>query len=354
MKHSILFNAFRLPMVLALVTAAGCVRKDSSSSTNLIPTAVTSSPAESPKRAATPAPAPTPNLPTNLPSRTAAIDPALPTIFIAGDSTAARGTGEAQQGWGVPFGDYFDRSKVNVLNRARGGRSSRTYVSEGLWDQLLADVKQGDIVLIQFGRNDGGAINAASRARGSLRGLGEETQGIDNQVTKKHEIVHTYGWYLRKMISDTKAKGATPIVLSLTVRNVWKDGKVEREANYGQWAYETARATHVLFLNVSDKVADELQAMGEEKVAALYPRDHTHFNVAGADIHAAAVVSLLRGLRPSPIQRFLSPKGQSVAVDRFGWLQVPRGRIPRSAFFSSAIPRNATAATMVLAGNGVG
>src|SRR5437870_295582 len=54
------------------------------------------------------------------------LNPALPTIFIAGDSTAARGQGERQQGWGVPFADYFDPAKVNVANRARGGRSSRT------------------------------------------------------------------------------------------------------------------------------------------------------------------------------------------------------------------------------------
>ena len=75
---------------------------------------------------------------------------ARPTIFIAGNSTAARGAGERQQGWGVPFADYFDTTKVNVVNRARGGRSSRTFVAEGSWERLIADVKPGDIVLIEF------------------------------------------------------------------------------------------------------------------------------------------------------------------------------------------------------------
>src|SRR3954468_14157946 len=164
---------------------------------------------------------PAPDLARNPTSTAPALNPALPTLFVAGDSTAARGRGEHQQGWAVPFADYFDLTKVNVVNRARGGRSSRTFVTEGLWDQLLADLKSGDTVLIQFGHNDAGPLNDEPppplRARGSIRGLGEETKEIDNVLTKKHEVVHTFGWYMRKMIADTKAKGATPIVLSLTV-----------------------------------------------------------------------------------------------------------------------------------------
>ena len=67
-------------------------------------------------------------------------------------------------------------------------------------------------MLIQFGHNDGGAINEARIARGSLPGLGDETQEIDNQVTKQHETVRTFGWYMRKMIHETQEKGAIPIL----------------------------------------------------------------------------------------------------------------------------------------------
>jgi lysophospholipase L1-like esterase len=257
------------------------------------------------------------------------LNPALPTLFVAGDSTAARGAGEAQQGWAVPFADYFDRSKLNVVNRARGGRSSRTFITESLWDQLLADLKAGDIVLIQFGHNDAGAMNDASRARGSLRGLGEGTQEIDNLMTKKHEVVHTFGWYMRKMITDTKAKGATPIVLSLTVRNIWKDGRVERgSGRYSQWSADIAKSARVPFIDVTDMVADKFDTLGEEKVAALYPRDHTHFNAVGADLHAAVVVSGLKGLRPNPVRQFLSAKGEAVEPDRLGYLNLPRPSNP--------------------------
>jgi len=284
------------------------------------------------------------DLKTHPPPQTAVKNPALPTIFIAGDSTAARGAGANQQGWAVPFADYFDPAKVNVVNCASGGRSSRTFITEGLWDHLLAQAKPGDIVLIQFGHNDGGAINDTSRARGSLPGLGVESQEIDNLLTHKHETVHTYGWYMRKMIEDTKAKGATPIVLTLTVRDIWHDGRIERgSGRFSPWAAEVARSEHVLFVDLTDIMADEFEAMGsaheispaesaatsaaisraEAKVKALYPRDHTHFNAIGADLHAAGVVAGLKGLRPSPITKFLSAKGKEVKADPFSWLQLP-------------------------------
>lgn len=261
---------------------------------------------------------------------TPALDPALPTIFIAGDSTAARNNGDPIQGWGVPFADYFDSAKVNIANRARGGRSSRTFITEGLWDQLLADVKAGDFVLIQFGHNDGGAINEEPpgstrplRARGSLPGLGEESEEIDNVVTEKHETVHTFGWYMRKMIADVRAKEATPIVLSLTVRNIWEDGRVERgSGDYREWSREIAAAAGVAFVDLGRIVADHYQAFGPEKVADFFGPDHTHTNVAGADFNAAAAVAGLKGLRELSFATFLSEKGREVETDRIGWLNL--------------------------------
>jgi lysophospholipase L1-like esterase len=101
-----------------------------------------------------------------------------PTLFLIGDSTVRNGAGDGankQWGWGEPIVAYFDPSKIAVLNRARGGRSSRTFLTEGLWEQVLSAMKPGDFVLIQFGHNDGGPINDNSRARGTIKGVGEET-----------------------------------------------------------------------------------------------------------------------------------------------------------------------------------
>lgn len=253
----------------------------------------------------------------------------VPTIFIAGDSTAARGAGERQQGWGEPFAAYFDTTRINIVNLARGGRSSRTFITEGLWDQLLAQVKAGDTVLIQFGHNDGGPINDEPppplRARGSLPGLGEETREIDNVLTKQHEVVHTFGWYMRRMIADVKAKGASPIVLSLTVRNRWSGTRIERgSGRFSLWAFDIAKAATVPFLDVTNLAADRLEALGEERSTALYPQDATHFNAEGADLHAQVVVAGLKGLRPSPVENVLSAKGREVPADTFAWLRLAR------------------------------
>src|SRR6516165_209579 len=77
----------------------------------------------------------------------------LPTLFIIGDSTVNTRT-KGQLGWGDPLAEFFDKTRIKVENRARGGRSSRTYYTEGLWKQVLADMKPGDFVLMQFGHND--------------------------------------------------------------------------------------------------------------------------------------------------------------------------------------------------------
>ena len=280
---------------------------------------------------------PAPDLPANPIAEAGPLNPKLPTLFIAGDSTAAKNNGNPIQGWGVPFADYFDPARVNVANRARGGRSSRTFITEGLWDQLLAQVKVGDVVLIQFGHNDGGAVNEEPpgsnrplRARGSLPGLGEESQEIDNVLTKKHEVVHPYGWYLRRMIAETKAKGATPILLSLTIRNLWKDGRIERSSGrYREWTHQLAEQAGIAFVDLSRILADSCQAMGPEKVAKLFGPDHTHTNPAGADFNAASVVAGLKGIRQGPFEPWLSAKGAAVESDRLGWLNLPEPANPK-------------------------
>ena len=237
-------------------------------------------------------------------------------LFVVGDSTANNNANGAQ-GWGDPFIGYFDAKKINVLNRARGGRSSRTFITEGLWDKVLSEMKRGDFVLIQFGHNDAGATNDASRARGSLPGTGEETQEIDNVLTKKHEVVHTYGWYMRKMIADAKAKGAMPIVMSLTVRNIWKDGRVERgSGKFGLWAAEIAKSQNVTFIDLTTLIANKYEELGEEKVKELFATDHTHTSPAGAELNASLVVEGLKILRSKPLNRYLSEKGKAVKAER--------------------------------------
>ncbi len=104
------------------------------------------------------------------------LNPALPTIFIVGDSTARNG---ADLGWGDHFAHYFDTTKVNVANRAIAGRSARSYMNEGAWDRVMAELKPGDYVLLQWGHNDGGGpLTPSFNARGEGKGVGEESADI--------------------------------------------------------------------------------------------------------------------------------------------------------------------------------
>ena len=259
--------------------------------------------------AQTPAPSPTPRA-----AEARSLDPRLPTLFVVGDSTANNNANGAR-GWGDPFADFFDASKLNVANRARAGRSSRTFLTEGLWERVLQDLKPGDIVLIQFGHNDGGPTDTG-RARGSLPGLGEETKEITKPDGSK-EVVHTFGWYNRRFVADVRAKGATPVLLSLTVRNIWKEGRVERgSGRFREWAEELARAEGVAFVDVTRIIADSYEALGQERVKALFGPDHTHTSPAGAEFNAAAVVAGLKSLKGDPLGKFFSARAKEVGADR--------------------------------------
>ena len=110
------------------------------------------------------------------------------------------------------------------------------------------------------------------RARAArFAGTGEETQEIDNPITKQHEVVHTYGWYLRKFIADAKARGATPIVCSLVPRKIWKDGKIVRASDsYGKWAAEVAAQENVGLVDLNEIIARKYDALGAEKVEPLF------------------------------------------------------------------------------------
>src|SRR5262245_34855724 len=98
----------------------------------------------------------------------------VPKLFVAGDSTASeyKPNPKNQQGWGAVLQPLFDAKKLEVVDVARGGRSSRTFITEGHWERTLAQLSAGDFVIIQFGHNDSGAVNA--EPPGSTRPLRSE------------------------------------------------------------------------------------------------------------------------------------------------------------------------------------
>jgi lysophospholipase L1-like esterase len=242
---------------------------------------------------------------TDLQPLPATAEKPLPTLWLIGDSTVRNGT-KGQQGWGDPLKELFDPTKIRVENRARGGRSSRTFFTEGLWDAVTKELKAGDFVLMQFGHNDGGSLEGErATGRASIKGNGDESKEIVNKEGKL-EVVQSFGWYLRRYASDAKAKGATPIVLSLIPRNGWKDGKVYRaNTSYGLWAKEAAEAEKVAFVDLNELVATRYETLGQEKVAAFFPHEHTHTSPDGARLNAEIVVEGLQALPGAPLGAYL-------------------------------------------------
>ena len=232
-----------------------------------------------------------------------------PTLYIIGDSTVKNGDGKGSnqlQGWGSFMAPYFDTSKISIQNHAIGGRSSRTFLTDGRWDKIMAELQPGDFVIMQFGHNDSGPLDDTARARGTIKGVGEDSTKIYNPIRKTEEWVHSYGWYLRKFVNEAKSKGATAIVCSPIPRNDWKDGKVTRSNDgYTKWAKETAATTGAYFIDLNNDLGNAYEKIGNDSTNRFFPQEHTHTNAAGAKFNAAMVANDMKVLKTSPLKKYL-------------------------------------------------
>lgn len=231
-----------------------------------------------------------------------------PVLYIIGDSTVQNGSGtgaDSLWGWGSFMNMYLNTDKIEIQNHAKGGRSSRTFLTEGRWDSIMKTIKRGDYVLMQFGHNDGGALDDTLRARGTIKGIGDESQEIYNPIRKVKETVYTYGYYMRKYTNDAKAKGAIPIIVSPIPRNDFnKEGKIGKD-KYGVWAQEVAKQTGAYFLDLNTMVIEKYQQMGAENVKAFFPKDHTHTNKEGAIVNAELVTKGIKDLKGCKLKKFI-------------------------------------------------
>lgn len=258
----------------------------------------------------------------------AKINPALPTFFIVGDSTAATGD-RSHRGWAAVLVDYFDTDRINLVNRAQGGINFPNFYTSR-WPAMVEAMKPGDFVVIELGHNGG-----------HLDGMGDETREQPGRGGGPPSVVHTYGWYVRKFVTDAKSKGATPIVSSTTIRNWWtnpnaefneaylvskkdnydpKDDRVERgmgltkidgEGSMLVWARQVAKEENVPFIDHSNIAADLYEKLGRASTGKWHS-DRTHFSTEGAIVQCELFISGLRAQPEIKLNDYLNPKGKAI------------------------------------------
>jgi lysophospholipase L1-like esterase len=188
----------------------------------------------------------------------------------------------------MPFAYFFD-SSVKVENRAKNGRSTKTFISEGLWQSVADNLKKGDYVFIQFGHND-----------------------ESKEKTERYTTPEQYTINIERFISETRSKGATPIVLTpVSRRRFDADGKVkETHEIYSELVRKIAITSKVAFIDLDKKSQELYQQFGKENSRLLflqlasgehpnYPEgidDNTHFSELGARLIAQIVLAEMRKL----------------------------------------------------------
>lgn len=210
-----------------------------------------------------------------------------PTIYLAGDSTMAK-TSNGLDGWGPYLSKYLT---VPVTNKAISGRSARSFTNEGRFTEIERAIASGDIVVIEFGHNDGGSPNSASdNARSDCPGTGAEVC----KSGKTGETVYTFNYYLEKAAKSFIAKGASVVFSSQTPKNTWQNGVFNSApSRYVGYAAQAAKnvGKGASFVDHNQAVVQMYARLGSTKVNSLYPKDATHTSPEGGDLVAQAFVA---------------------------------------------------------------
>ena len=230
-----------------------------------------------------------------------AVETLHPALFLVGDSITATGNPKMPPAEGArgPYGmgweviPQFDPNKIHVYNVGRGGRSTRGFIAEGAWAEVLARLQPGDYLTIMFGHNEeANSMNYPDRA--TIMGSGDESVQIG--FARPALKIHTYGWYLKEYVAEAKAKGATMIICSPVPRSQWVDGKIKRGFDgYVQWAKEAAQASGAPFIDLNTLSADKYDKLGQQGSAALFA-DTQHPTRAGAKLNAASMIEGIKAL----------------------------------------------------------
>ncbi len=222
-------------------------------------------------------------------------------IFIAGDSTAAIKETKfyPETGWGMPFVFFWD-SSVTVVNRAKNGRSTKSFINEGLWKSIYDEAGEGDYVLIQFGHND------------------------EVPTKKSYTTEEEFRNNLAKYIKETKSKKATPVLLTPVARRKFDStGHIEGTHDvYSQIVRDVASNEKVTLIDLDKKSQALYQQFGAENSKLLflqlkrgehpnYPEgkdDNTHFSELGARLIAQIILQELKVMNSELAKRIINTK----------------------------------------------
>lgn len=235
------------------------------------------------------------------------------TIFIIGDSTAAKkdlSTGSPERGWGMALQCYFDSAYIRVDNHAVNGRSSKSFIDEGRWDKVLSAMKPGDYVIIQFGHND------------------------EKPAVERHtDPGSTFDYNLAKFVRETRERGGIPILMNPVVRRnfaqkplkndddeklrnttfadgsklVEGDSLIDTHGLYKVAPRDVARRMNCHFIDANQITHDLEQSLGVEGSKKLHMwykpgeepslpqgrQDNTHYNIYGAQVVAKLLAEAL-------------------------------------------------------------
>ena len=228
--------------------------------------------------------------------------PKKTTIFLAGDSTMSIKETKAfpETGWGMPF-VYFWDSSINIVNTAKNGRSTKSFILEGIWQSIVNQAAEGDYVMIQFGHND------------------EVKEKTDRYTTPDE-----YKNNLTKFIKETREKKAIPILLTPVSRRKFDEKGVALQTHeiYSGLVREVAEKNKVILIDIDKKSIQLFQKFGVENSNLLFLKlkpgehpnypdgkdDNTHFNELGARLVAQLILEDVSNKIPTLAQHLIKPK----------------------------------------------
>lgn len=231
------------------------------------------------------------------------------TLFMAGDSTMADKeelVESPERGWGQLFPTYI-KEKLHIENHARNGRSTRSFITEGRWDDLISRVQKGDIVLIQFGHND-----------------------EKSEDSRRYADTTVYRYNLIRMVHDVREKGATPILATPIARREFNEqGELtDRHGAYPDVVRQLAKDLSVDMIDLHKTSTELIKELGPERSKELFMNvpagvyskfpdgkiDNTHLTEKGALVIGEMAADAIKNQKIKPLKKYLRKEGDRVTT----------------------------------------